>query len=31
MTGDLEKSIIENREMVNHYCYFMIWMQKALA
>ena len=23
--------IIENREMVNHYCYFMIWMQKALA
>ena len=25
------KSIIENREMVNHYCYFMIWMQKALA
>ena len=31
MTGDLEKSIIENREMVNHYFYFMIWMQKALA
>ena len=31
MTGDLEKSIIENREMVNHYCYFMIWTQKALA
>lgn len=31
MTGDLEKSIIENREMVNHYCFFMIWMQKALA
>ena len=30
-TGDLEKSITENREMVNHYCYFMIWMQKALA
>lgn len=25
------KSIIENREMVNHYFYFMIWMQKALA